>query len=145
MQTSRNTANRSLIFGWSWLALFMLGGLLLESLHLFKSAFYFEVAIRRELWTLAHAHGALLALVNIVLGLYFTHFGLPSTRTIANLMIAAAIFMPFGFLLGGVGNNEVDPSLAILMTPIGAVLAILAIAILVKQHLNVAISESARK
>lgn len=42
------------------------------------------------------------------------------------LFSLAAILMPAGCLLGGFGNSETDPSLAIVATPIGAACAIVA-------------------
>lgn len=117
----------SLRFGWLALAIFIAGGLLLESLHLFKSAFYFEVSIRRDLWVLAHAHGALLAIVNIIFGLTAIQLQWgAAARWPAVALKVAAVLVPAGFLLGGIGNSESDPSLWILLTPVGAVAALAA-------------------
>ncbi|MEZ5284937.1 MAG: hypothetical protein R2712_09025 [Vicinamibacterales bacterium] len=64
-------ARRHLRFGWWALAAFAAAGLLLETLHGFKVRAYLDVAneTRRLMWTLAHAHGSLLAIVNILYGL----------------------------------------------------------------------------
>lgn len=113
-----------LIIGWSALALFMIGGLLLEALHLFKSAAYFEVAIRRELWVLAHAHGAVLAIVNLCAGFTLRSTRSPSFGSFWMLRLAL-VLMPAGFFLGGISPAEADPSLWIVLTPIGAALAII--------------------
>lgn len=112
----------SVVFGWTALAVFALLGLGLESLHLVKAPAYMEVRLRRELWILAHAHGVLLALINIVFGLYAARY----TRAAGALAGAAralrfgAVAIPLGFLLGGIGNTETDPSLAIVLVPVGA-------------------------
>ena len=114
-------------FGWTALAVFALLGLGLESLHLVKAPAYMEVHIRRELWTLAHAHGVLLALVTIVFGLYATR--LQEHRSLGGASVAlraGALLIPFGFLLGGIGNSETDPSLAILFVPVGALMVLYA-------------------
>ena len=111
--------------GWWALAVFMIGGLGLEALHLFKTAAYFEMAIRRELWVLAHAHGALLAVINIAAGLCMRARELKAGWAIWSLRVAL-IFMPLGFFLGGINPSESDPSLWIILTPIGAICAIAA-------------------
>jgi len=53
--------------GWS-LLVFLVLGIGLEALHGFKVPWYLNDAYsaRRLLWTLAHAHGVLLALINVV-------------------------------------------------------------------------------
>ena len=58
---------RHLRFGWWALLIFLSLGLVLEGLHGFKVGYYLKVSseTRRLMWTLAHAHGTLLALVNI--------------------------------------------------------------------------------
>lgn len=119
----------AMTYGWVAVAFFLSLGLILESLHLFKAPFYLEVRLRRELWTLAHAHGTLLGLLTMA-------FALTARQTVARatlrlrasrLLRAGAILVPAGFLLGGVGNSEGDPSPAILLTVVGAILALLAV------------------
>jgi hypothetical protein len=58
---------RHLRFGWWTLLVFLTMGLVLEILHGFKAEAYLKVSneTRRLMWTLAHAHGTLLGLVNI--------------------------------------------------------------------------------
>ncbi len=64
-------ADRNLRFGWWSLLVFLSLGAVLEALHGFKIGWYVDVGneTRRLMFTLAHAHGTLLALVNIVAGL----------------------------------------------------------------------------
>ncbi len=116
-------------FGWSAIAFFLLLGLALESLHLIKAPFYFEVRIRRELWTLAHAHGALLGVVNVIFGLCAARLVTAERwRHRASVALrAGGLLVPVGFLLGGIGNTETDPSLFILVVPVGALLALAAV------------------
>lgn len=120
------SARACLVFGWSLVAAFMLLGLTLELFHLVKAPFYLDLRLRRELWTLAHTHGTLLGLVNI-------GFALTAERCLAEVdarrqssrtLRIGSLLMPFGFLLGGVGNTEEDPSLFIVLVPIGAFLVI---------------------
>jgi hypothetical protein len=115
-------------YGWAAVALFLVLGLVLESLHLAKAPFYVDARLRRELWTLAHAHGTLLGLVSVAFALTAQRaIARPEARRRASrLLRAGALLVPAGFLLGGVGNAEGDPSLAILLVPVGAVLAFLA-------------------
>ena len=64
-------ARRHLRLGWWSLFVFATLGLGLESLHGFKVRAYLDVSneTRRLMWTLAHAHGALLGVVNVLFGL----------------------------------------------------------------------------
>jgi hypothetical protein len=124
--TESPACRASLRFGWSAVALFLLLGLVLEFFHLIKAPFYVETALRRELWTLAHAHGTLLGLVNV--GFAATAMRCLDSeagRSLASwLLRAGAAAVPAGFLLGGVGQSEGDPSLFIMLVPAGALLAL---------------------
>jgi hypothetical protein len=66
-----NNLDRNLRFGWWSLLIFLSLGGGLEILHGFKIGWYVDVAndMRRLMFTLAHAHGTALALVNIAAGL----------------------------------------------------------------------------
>jgi hypothetical protein len=119
--------------GWAMVALFLALGLALESFHLVKLPFYLDLRLRRELWTLAHAHGTLLGAVNVL-------FGRSAARLIAHagqrllasrLLRAGAVLVPAGFFLGGFGAAEGDPSLFIVLVPTGALLALAGVGILV--------------
>ena len=119
-----NYSNRHLRFGW-WLLLVSLSlGLVLEALHGFKLGWYLDVTneTRQSMLTLAHAHGTLLALVNIAAGL--TARGVPgfSLRSSASFaLILGSLLLPLGFLLGGLVIYDGDPGLAVLLVPIGGV------------------------
>lgn len=107
-----------LILFTGWLA----SGTLLEALHAFKVRPYVEDALRRELWTLAHAHGALLALAWFAIG-SIVHARLGGNRLVARadrLFGMGAILVPLGFLLGGAWHPESDPGPGVLLTPVGA-------------------------
>ena len=127
--TEDPSSSACLRFGWVMLAVFLTLGLVLEAFHLVKLPFYLDVRLRRELWTLAHTHGTLFGAVNIL-------FGLSALRRIPNaarralaskLLRVGALMVPTGFLLGGVGAAEGDPSLAIVLVPVGALLALVAV------------------
>ncbi len=115
--------------GWTLVAVFLGMGLVLESFHLVKLPYYLDVRLRRELWTLAHTHGTLLGAVNVLFGLSavrrIAHVG--KRATASKLLRAGAVMVPLGFLLGGLGAAEGDPSLFIVLVPVGALLALIAV------------------
>ena len=118
-------AFRSLRFGWWALAISLTLGLGLEVLHGFKIGWYLDVGneMRRLMFTLAHTHGTLLALVNIASGASAKIFGanlLPDRA--ASAVRLAANLMPLGFLLGGIVIHDGDPGLGVLLVPIGGFL-----------------------
>jgi hypothetical protein len=120
---------RALVTGFVLLAVFLPLGLTLEALHALKVQVYLGSTVRREMWTLAHAHGNLLGILCLVFAALGERIGGDGRRRmrIARLLSAGAVFMPIGFLLGGVLNSEGDPSLLILLVPVGGVLVLLAL------------------
>lgn len=123
---------RHLRIGWWTLLLFLTLGLVLEALHGFKVGFYLKVSneTRRLMWTLAHAHGTLLGVLN--LGFAFTVRFLPDwagrERGLASICLSVAtVLMPAGFFFGGVWVHAGDPGLAILLVPVGGMLLFVAV------------------
>ena len=118
------------MLGW-WLLLFFLSlGVVLEVMHGLKIGWYLSEETRRMLWTLAHAHGTLLAIVHIVFGTTVATFPQWSTssRSLASrALLGAAILIPGGFFLGGFFFVGGDPGLGILVLPAGALLLFLAV------------------
>ena len=130
--TGPDYARRHLRFGWWSLLVFLALGLVLEILHGFKVGFYLDVAnsTRRLMWTLAHAHGALLGLIHLVLGLSLRAAadGDPARlRLLSRALVGASILLPGGFFLGGVTFYTGDPGVGIALVPVGAVLLLLAV------------------
>jgi len=124
-------ANCNLRFGWWSLLVFLSLGGVLETLHGFKIGWYVDVGneTRRLMFTLAHAHGTLLALVNIAAGLtarIVERFTLRPSVSLA--LIWAAILLPGGFFLGGIVIYDGDPGLGVWLVPIGAALLFYSIA-----------------
>jgi hypothetical protein len=120
-----NTSDRHLRFGWwslfGWLTL----GFILETLHGFKLAWYLnvDVEMRRLMFTLAHAHGTLLALVNIAAGLTLRAVkGFELKRGASLALLWGSVVLPAGFLLGGLVIHDGDPGLGVLLVPVGAFL-----------------------
>jgi len=118
--------------GWLGLLLFAALGAGLETLHAWKSFEYLGVGneTRRLMWTLAHAHGVGLSLVQIGFAatVGMTH-DLPrgTLRVASRLFHGAFALMPAGFFLGGVVTYGGDPSLGILLVPLGALLLLAAL------------------
>ena len=115
---------RHLVFGWSALFGFALLGLSLEAMHGFKLGWYLDVGneTRRLLLTLAHAHGVLIALVNLAFASTLRGLATPDAVPFfaSPCLLASGVLMPAGFLLGGVIAYGGDPGLGILLAPLGA-------------------------
>ena len=124
---------RHMRFGWWSLLAFLSFGIVLEVMHGLKIGWYLDVdtAPRRLMWTLAHAHGTLLALVHIGFALTVHTFPGPDDqqwrRTASPCLIGASILLPGGFFLGGVFIYGGDPGIGILLLPIGALLLLVAV------------------
>ncbi|MFO0688174.1 MAG: hypothetical protein U0900_05660 [Myxococcota bacterium] len=125
------TAARHLAFGWGAIVASIALGTLLEGLHAFKLGLYLDVAneTRRLLWTLAHAHGALLGLVNVAFATSLPKLPSlgPGSRALASrTLVAGTLLLPAGFFLGGLFVYDGDPGLAVLLAPLGALLVLVA-------------------
>jgi hypothetical protein len=122
-QTSQRVAVRHLRLGWWALLVYLLLGLVLETLHGFKVGAYLDVGneTRRLMWRLAHAHGTLLALVNIAYGLTVRGAPLAAGSLASPCLLGALVLIPLGFFGGGIVLHGADPGLAVLLVPAGAV------------------------
>lgn len=134
-QTER-LSRRHLRFGWWSLLVFLTLGLVLEALHGFKIDLYLNVAneTRRLMWTLAHAHGTLLSVVNIAFGLTLAIRQAPLARgmLVSRLLIAASILLPGGFFLGGLVIYAGDPGLGVLLVPLAGALLFAAVLLIAR-------------
>lgn len=118
------TVNRHLRAGWWGLLIFMAMGSALEAMHGLKLSFYLDVRneVRHTMWTLAHAHGTLLSLVNLAFALVLIAVAPTKIPRIAsNALLIGWMLMPLGFFLGGVGHLGGDPGIGVLLVPAGAV------------------------
>jgi hypothetical protein len=123
-------SNLNVRFGWWSLLVFLSLGGCLETLHGFKIGWYVDVGneMRRLMFTLAHAHGTALALVNIAAGLTArTTQGFELRSSVAFSLIWAGILFPAGFFLGGIVTYGGDPGLGIWLVPVAAVLLFYAV------------------
>jgi hypothetical protein len=135
---SAGFSRRHLTFGWFALLFYLLLGAALEMLHGFKVDFYLNVSneTRRMLWTLAHAHGTLLALINIAFALTvrtMPEFGHMARTLASKCLIAATILLPAGFFFGGMFIAGGDPGLPVLLVPIGAILLFIGVYIVARR------------
>ena len=125
-------ARLHLRFGWWSLLVFATLGLTLEALHGVKVRAYLDVSneTRRLLWTLAHAHGTLLAIVHVIFGLTvraFPELTPAKVSLVSKCLIGASLLLPGGFFLGGIVFYAGDPGIGVILVPAGAVLLLAAI------------------
>jgi hypothetical protein len=125
--------------GWWSLAVWLALGLLLEGLHACKLGWYLDVGndARRLLLTLAHAHGTLLALVQLAFaatmppeaGVRLRRAGEEADRHqhAGACLRWAGVLMPLGFLAGGVFALGADPGYAIVLVPVGGILLLVGV------------------
>jgi hypothetical protein len=120
-----SASDRNLRFGWWSLLVFLSLGGVLETLHGFKVGWYIDVGneMRRLMFTLAHAHGTALAVVNIVAALTARNVEYLELRSSVSFgLIWSGILFPLGFFLGGVVTYGGDPGLGIWLVPVAALL-----------------------
>jgi hypothetical protein len=112
-------------------------GTLLELLHAYKAPWYLAVDTesRRFLWTLAHAHGIGLALVNLALAAVVPLLPRPLHRAASPALIAGTLLVPGGFFLGGVFAHGGDPGLGAILIPPGALAILVALALVARAAL----------
>ena len=117
-------------FGLWALLVYLTLGLGLEALHGLKVSWYLEFDTRRLMWTLAHAHGVLLAVLSIGFGMMLSVWPEPVApwrRTASACLMAATALLPAGFLLGGMFVHGGDPGIGVFLTPVGGVLLLAAV------------------
>lgn len=91
---------------------------------------------RRHMFTLAHAHGTLLSLVNLAFAFTVgTRFGegIRNVKTPSACLLGALVLLPAGFFTGGLVIYDGDPGLGIVMVPVGALLLIVAALLVVRR------------
>lgn len=123
---------RHLRLGWWSMLAFVTLGIGLEALHALKSAAYLGVGneTRRFMWTLAHAHGVGLSLVQLGFGVTVRTLLPPLTpllRRAGHLLTWGSLFVPLGFFLGGLTLHGGDPGIGVVLVPPGAVAIWLAV------------------
>jgi hypothetical protein len=121
-------------FGWCGLLIFASLGVVLEALHAWKVGAYLGVdnETRRLMWTLAHAHGIGLSLLQIAYAASLPLMAATPAALSSRLLNAATVLVPLGFFLGGVNTYEADPGFGILLVPVGALALLLALGSVVR-------------
>jgi hypothetical protein len=130
--------------GWGALLAYLTLGLVLEAFHGFKVGWYLDVgsSTRRLMWTLAHAHGTLLALVNLAFAV--TADRLPGwqrqpgegRRWASRCLVWATVTLPLGFFLAGFGIFGGDPGPGILLVIPGGLLLLAGVALAARASLG---------
>jgi len=130
-RTQAVLVHRHLRTGWAVLFVSAALGLGVETLHAFKIAAYVAVSneTRRLMWTLAHAHGVGLGLINIAFA-STVRLQPDAARRRAGVasrcLLASTALIPAGFFLGGCYTYDGDPGLGILLVPVGGLLLLTA-------------------
>ena len=133
-ESIRELQLRHLRVGWSALLVFATLGTALELLHAFKVPWYLGVVseTRRLLFTLAHAHGTALALVNLALAATAPLLPRRLPRAASSALVAGTLLVPGGFLLGGWFVHGGDPGLGAVLIPPGALLVLIALVLVAR-------------
>ena len=133
-------ARRHLVCGWWAVFVFLLLGSALEILHGYKVDWYLDVdnSMRRLMLTLAHAHGTLLGILNVIFGLSLRQLPWKArSRSVASAaLLGSTVLLPGGFLLGGVVIYAGDPGLGILLVPVGALALLVAVTLTARTALR---------
>lgn len=132
-----DVARRHLRAGYWGLSVFVVLGAALEAFHAQKAPWLLDAGqeTTRMMLRLAHAHGTLIALVNVAYGLTVRVEERAAGPLPSASLLAALVLLPVGFLLGGIGARGGDPGLGIALVPAGA-LGMLVFAIGVGRRLS---------
>lgn len=132
MANNNDTARMHLRFGWWMLFVYLTLGIVLEGMHGFKLGWYLDVSngTRRLMWTLAHAHGTLLALINLVFAstvVALTDWPDAGRRLASRCLRLSALLLPTGFLLAGIKTYGGDPGVGIVLVAVGGLILLLGV------------------
>jgi hypothetical protein len=113
---------RHLRVGFLALAVFIVLGVVLEAFHATKAPFYLDQGneTTRLLLRLAHAHGTLLSIVNVIYALTIKARPNAATNVASGALLLALLLLPAGFFIGGLFARGADPGLGIVLVPAGA-------------------------
>jgi len=129
-------ARRHLRLGWLGLAVYVALGILLEGLHAFKAPMYLDVGneTRRLMWTLAHAHGTLLSLIQLAVAssAFLLGAGVVSQGA-SRALVGGWVLLPLGFFLGGIGTFGGDPGPGVFLAPVGALATLVGICLVARK------------
>lgn len=111
-------------------AMFLASGLWLEAMIGLRAEGWVDDPLRREFLRLGHAHGGVLALLNVGLAWALERLRTPDAWAgkIRVAAITGGALVGAGFMLGGLTHGSTDPGLPILAVPAGAMLLLSALA-----------------
>ena len=135
---TRPSVSGLLLQAWLSIALWMSFGLLLEAWIGYRVPAYLSDDLRREIFRLAHTHGALLNIVLLLAALCLDRGLVSAAKPALWSLRLGAILMPLGFLLGGIWHTEGEPGLGVWLAPLGGILVIFGV-------VNLAISAFKKK
>jgi hypothetical protein len=118
-------------FGWTLLLVSLVFGAVLEGMEGFRWGPVVRDMWVQRLWSLAHFHGAAFGLLNLIYVPWADTRALSEGRrtSASRMLIVGSVTMPLGFLLGGIGHFEGDPSIGIFLAPLGAVFVLYTVVI----------------
>ena len=124
------SAERHLRAAVALVALFLASGLWLEAMYGLRAEGWIDDPLRREFLRLGHAHGGLLALVNVALAWALERLSTPAgwAKKIRLAGLIGAGLVGLGFMLGGLLHGPTDPGWPVLAVPAGAMLLLSALA-----------------
>jgi peptidoglycan/LPS O-acetylase OafA/YrhL len=107
-------------------AAFLAMGMWLEAMFGLRVEGVMNDPIRREFLRLGHAHGGLLALLNVALAWALLRLGTPEAWA-SRIRVAAwlgSLLVGVGFVGGGLVHGPTDPGPAVLLVPAGALMVV---------------------
>lgn len=109
---------------WASIAAWMSFGLLLEGLIGYRIPGYVNDEMRRELFRLAHSHGALLNIILLLVVICVRMQIVTASKIALWALRIGVIMMPVGFMLGGIWHTESEPGIGIFLAPLGGIMVI---------------------
>jgi peptidoglycan/LPS O-acetylase OafA/YrhL len=111
------------------LAVFLAMGLWLEAMIGLRLGGWADDDLRREFLRLGHAHGGLLALVNLALAWALERLKTPTAwaRRIRGAAWIGALLVGAGFVAGGLLHGPTDPGMPVLIVPAGALMLVMSL------------------
>ncbi len=117
------------------IAIFLASGIWLEAMYGLRADGWLDDPLRREFMRLGHAHGSLLAMLNVVMAVALERLRTPE-RWAAKIRVAGVLgasLVGIGFFGGGLWHGPTDPGPMVLLVPAGAfmlVTSLVAVAVL---------------
>lgn len=127
---------RHRVWGWRLVLVYVTMGLALAALRGLKIGFYLDPAqeVRREMWTLAHAHGTLVGIVQVLFSAALAKWRSWSrARLCSALLFWAAVLLPTGFVLAGIAPSVDEPWIGVALVPVGGLFLCAAVFLIARE------------